>query len=93
MNPAFDIQYGAFENGPVRYAFPPLDSGLHGEAWWLPGWPHPEATWQKMDSAEIGMNARPLSKAVFEDQFPDLPPLPKEAFSAARSTAARQAGG
>lgn len=86
---ALNVKYANYEGAPARFCF----DDKHTEAWWLPGWPKPGSVWRKIDSAEIGMLARPMDQETFENYFPDLPPLPSEAFNDTRSTTERHSGG
>jgi hypothetical protein len=63
------MTYGAMEGWPAIWN--------DVEGWWKPN-----SKWQTMDTTELGMNAKPLTKAGFDKRFPDHPlaDLPSSAF-------------
>ncbi|NVO13888.1 MAG: hypothetical protein HXX10_07615 [Rhodoplanes sp.] len=64
---------------PYKYADDNDDSPvLLGET---EAWTIAFEKWTRMDHTEAFANARLLSKSDFEEMYPDLPPLPAEAFA------------
>ena len=63
------IRYGHLGWLPVRYIIPT-------EAW---GYDDIDG-WARIHPAELAHNGRMLSRQQFERQWPNLPPLPDEAF-------------
>jgi hypothetical protein len=70
------IRYGEMDGFPVVWS-------PSGQAWW---YARPrQATniaarvWRVVNTAEADMNAKVVTKTVFEDWFPGLPPLPETA--------------
>jgi hypothetical protein len=59
--------YGSWDGTPDRYA--------PGEAWAFMN-----GEWERVNSTDVGMNSRLLTKAQFTSQFGELPPLPAAAF-------------
>ncbi len=53
-------------------------------AFWTPGeaWALIEGKWERVNSADVGMNARRVTLKMLDALFPGTPPLPAEAFSA-----------
>jgi hypothetical protein len=51
-------------------------------AFWSPGeaWALVRGSWMRVHSADVGNSGRVLDAAAFDAKFPDLPPLPTEAF-------------
>jgi hypothetical protein len=47
------------------------------EAWWFVD---DQWKWLPIDSASVGMHAKPLTESEYKVHFPDVPPLPKMAF-------------
>ena len=49
---------------------------------WRPGeaWGYIKGQWVPIDSTDVGMNARLLSRSAFRRRFGDLPALPAHAF-------------
>jgi len=49
---------------------------------WTPGeaWALIDGIWERVNSSDVGMNARPVTQADLTRLFPDTPPLPAEAF-------------
>jgi hypothetical protein len=67
-----DIKYAHWEDLPVRLVSTPAE-----------GWVFGKGQWQEMNAADAISKAKLMSKEDFETTFPDLPPLPAEAFKAA----------
>ena len=65
--------YGSFDGIPSRYAM--------YEAWVYYG---DDDGWEEINSASHGNAVSELTKADFDDLFPDLPPLPPVAFKESR---------
>jgi len=66
-----DILYGNFEDMPSRFA--------PNEAW-----VYHDSKWMEMQSVEHAHRVHELTKAKWEADFPDTPPLPPEAFKTPR---------
>ena len=64
-----DVRCGAFEGNPVRYT--DIES-------WIFDYNGKWREWQS--TGEILTNAHRLTKDAFERDYPNLPPLPAEAF-------------
>ena len=61
-------KYADFDGLPSRYG--------DGEAWVFTH----SAGWYQINAFSHGMNSQPLTKAQFDECFPDTPPLPSTAF-------------
>jgi hypothetical protein len=50
---------------------------------WTPGeaWAFRNGSWERINSAVVGMDAAVVSKATFDAKFPALPSLPSNAFN------------
>jgi hypothetical protein len=64
---AIEPKYGSFDGSASRYD--------DDEAWVLQ-----DDGWVQINQASHGNAVRPLSKEDYDDLFPDLPPLPYQAF-------------
>lgn len=62
------IDYAMLDGKPVRY-------NHRTEAWWCAN-----DEWRPIPIAEVGVAATVLTEKDFNTFFPDLPPLPPEAF-------------
>jgi hypothetical protein len=57
-------------------------------AYWTPGeaWVFSRGDWRRMNSSDVGHAGGVLSDADFAYMFPNLPPLPAEAFQSERTS-------
>jgi hypothetical protein len=65
------IKYATFEAFPAMY-----DDDDAEEAWVFFG----RASWCELHIAEVLQFGQPLTEAEFNQRFPRLPPLPRDAF-------------
>lgn len=63
-------KYGAFESNPARFT--------DTEAW---VYQH-DNVWRQMNAGEVLHHTAVMSEAAYQRAFPNLPPLPKNAFTA-----------
>jgi hypothetical protein len=58
-------------------------------AYWSPreAWVFSKGQWKERNSSDVGHAGRVVSEAVFAHMFPNLPPLPDEAFRSERAAA------
>jgi hypothetical protein len=70
------ILYGIYEGNPTIW---------NGAGWWFIN-----GAWHTISTGEAAMNALPFAggKAEFDQTFPDLPPMPKNAFQSDESLGA-----
>jgi hypothetical protein len=68
-----EIKYAYLEELAVRLT----DQANNHEAWLFNEVKH---RWQEMHPADAMTKAKLVTKTVFEIMYPDLPPLPAEAF-------------
>jgi hypothetical protein len=66
-----EIRYGDYYDAASRFTT--------NEAWVLN---KKENKWNRINTAEHGQEVRELSKANWDKEFPNAPPLPPEAFKA-----------
>jgi len=50
-------------------------------------WAFSEGAWKRVDSTDVGMNGRVMSKEAFGAMFPSLPALSSNAFNSASAAA------
>jgi hypothetical protein len=86
LNPSLADFKASDDGNPIRCAVLDGEAVLvgSGEAWMFikgPGWSGESKGWQEINSSWAGMEARLISKADFDNWFPDLPPLPIPAFN------------
>jgi hypothetical protein len=62
---------GVWDGRPVFYT--------HREAWVFA-----LDSWVRVESVEVSLDGQPLSEKAFAARFPNLPPLPEEAFQSYR---------